>query len=76
MKSFAACKKSEMTEICKAAGIFDSIIDDVGDGLTHLSQRAAQAVKKVEQSPVAQTVMIGLVAKMRAHRDRIRERQN
>lgn len=71
MRGFAAYNDDQMMEICKAGGIHDSVIDNVADGLTHFGRRVAKAAEAIEKSPVAQTIMTGLVARMRADRARI-----
>lgn len=71
MIGFAAYSDDQMMEICKAGGMYDSVIDNVVDGLAHLGRRVAKAAEAIEKSPAAQTVMTGLVARMRADRARI-----
>lgn len=75
MRGFAACNEDQMMEICKAGGMQDSVIDNVSDGLAHLGRRITKAAEAIEQSPAAQTIMTGLVTKMRADRARIQAKK-
>lgn len=71
MKSFATYSEADMMDVCRAMGIHDSIIDNVSDGLAHLGRHVAKIAEAIEQSPAAQTVMTGLLARIKADRARI-----
>lgn len=66
LKSFAVCDDDQMMEICKAAGIKDSIVDTVSDGIGHAGKKVTEIAEKIENSQTAQRVMLSLADKMRA----------
>lgn len=75
LKSFSQLTETEMLEICKASGIMESIIDNIGEGLSHASKKIDEVAEKIENSEMAQTVMTSLVGRMRRRRDALRNRR-
>jgi len=76
LMSFAVYDENQMMEICQAAGIMDSVIDSVNDGISHAYKKVAKIAGKIENSPAAQKVMTSLVDRMRARRETLRNRAN
>lgn len=74
LKSFSVYDDAQMMEICQAAGIKDSVIDSVCDGISHAGKKVAEIAGKVEGSQMAQTIMVSLVEKMKRRREILRNR--
>ncbi len=76
LKSFSQLSEAEMLEICKASGIMESTMDNIGDGLSHACKKISETAKKIENSPVAQTVIKNLADKMRARIEKLKNQTN
>ncbi|MFA6306500.1 MAG: hypothetical protein WCV70_01230 [Patescibacteria group bacterium] len=65
LKSFSRLSEEEMLEICKASGIMESTMDNIGEGLSHAGEEISKIAKKIESSQIAQDIMAGSAKKMR-----------
>jgi len=76
LRSFAVYDETQMMEICKTAGIKDSVVDSISDGLSHAGKKMAEFAEKIETSPVSQKVITSLSDKMRARIEKLRNQAN
>jgi hypothetical protein len=73
IKSLSALDENDMLEVCKAAGIMDSPLDELAEGVKHVTDKVGElakatqdAVKRAEKKPAVQKTMTTMANKMKA----------